>query len=404
MSASRFCLTRDPGLSRSLTDRFCSNGDTIESVSDVGTACAKTRGLPCSTVFVDFRQAAQVASLELFFEPLSRGELGRVDMIATTDGVLPLSTAAFADLYSVKTLRLPLQTAECKEIAHFLSSGGRINGHRCTPECRTLSGGPLSITTYEPRMFKTIDLLERVASKDVPLLLVGETGTGKTTLAQIIHNQSPRRDEPFHNVACGALPPTLIESDLFGHARGAFTGADRHKIGRFQAARKGTLLLDEIDVLGPNEQVKLLRIIETGQYEPVGMTETRKSQARLIAASNVDLEAVVESRRFRSDLYYRLNVLQFRLLPLRERVADIVPMAVIFIEECCRQHGIPICSVSRDFLDCLKRFSWPGNIRELKNHLQRAVLLNQDGGLSPRDLTEAVREAPQNAPWLPNRV
>jgi DNA-binding NtrC family response regulator len=400
-----FVLSQDAQLTEGLKSRLSGETfhDEIQQYPQADHLNRRMASLPFSTVFVDFRTEFQAERLGRFFDELQAGRLGCVDLISVTGDTLPLEFAAEADLYAVRSLRLPFAQAEWNRVAQFILSGGRINGNRRLPEFRTLAAESLSFTSYEPRMCAMLELLARVAPRDVTLLLIGETGTGKTTLAQIIHNLSPRRDEPFHNVACGALPPDLIESDLFGHARGAFTGADRDKIGRFEAARRGTLLLDEIDVLGPKEQVKLLRVIETGQFEPVGTTQTRESQARLIVASNVDLETCVESRQFRSDLYFRLNVLQFVLPPLRDRSADIAPMTIRFIEECCRQHDIRIQAVGRDFLDCVKRYSWPGNVRELKNQIQRAVLFNEGGTLTAADLTDTVRQATQSgSPMLDN--
>jgi transcriptional regulator with PAS, ATPase and Fis domain len=248
----------------------------------------------------------------------------------------------------------------------------------------------VEISTFTPALFPVWENLLRVAHRDVTLLIIGATGTGKTTLAKFIHNCSPRRDRPFQTLACGALPTDLIESELFGHARGAFTGADRNKIGRFQAAGRGTLLLDEIDVLDPKQQAKLLRVIETGEYEMVGSTETRLSEARLVVASNVNLEALTENSRFRADLYYRLNVLEFPLPLLKDRPLDIVPLAMAFVAEFSENHGIPVRTVHTDFLEALKRYSWPGNIRELKNHIRRAVLFCENEQLTVSDLSPAI--------------
>jgi transcriptional regulator with PAS, ATPase and Fis domain len=258
---------------------------------------------------------------------------------------------------------------------------------------KALHGRTRSLITFTPLMFHMLDELQVAAAHDVTLLLIGETGSGKTYLARLIHELSPRAASRCVTVACGALPPDLIESELFGYVKGAFTGADRDKLGKFAAAGEGTLLLDEIDVLPPEQQAKLLRVIETGEYEPVGSNETQTSQARLIVASNFDLEELVRKGTFRTDLYYRLNVLNFHLLPLRQRPRDIEYLARDFALRHCRTHGIQIQRIESECIEALKRFAWPGNIRELENVIRRAVLYSRGGVLSVADLPSALRSA-----------
>ncbi|MBD3672509.1 MAG: sigma-54-dependent Fis family transcriptional regulator [Planctomycetaceae bacterium] len=254
-----------------------------------------------------------------------------------------------------------------------------------------IGGENVFIETFTPTMVPVLKQLEKIARHNVTLMLIGETGSGKTTLANLMHRLSSRCDGVFHTVACGALPKELIESELFGHTRGAFTGADRSRIGRFEAANGGTLLLDEIDLLGPPEQAKLLRVIETGEFETVGSTNTQTTSARLIVASNVPLEDLVEQEKFRPDLYYRLNVLQFRLPPLRERKPDIIPLALRMIENLCQEYEISIDYIHQEFLDSLEGYGWPGNLRELKNQLRRAVLFSDNRELRIDHLTSQVR-------------
>jgi len=232
--------------------------------------------------------------------------------------------------------------------------------------------------------------LEVAALHDVSILLIGETGVGKTYLSRLIHEISPRRSEPFVTVACGALPGELIESELFGHKKGAFTGAHADKQGKFVAAGGGTMLLDEIDVLGLEQQVKLLRVIETGEFEPLGCNITVTSRARLVVASNLDLQPLVEQGRFRPDLYYRLNMLKFELPPLRERVMDIEPLARKMIVRLSRQHRVCIDSVDTELIDALQRYPWPGNVRELENVLRRSVIFCRDGHLSVGQLAPHI--------------
>ena len=256
---------------------------------------------------------------------------------------------------------------------------------------KALHGETHSLLTFSPDMFEMVDELNVASRHDVTVLLIGETGSGKTHLARLVHELSERRSERFLTLACGTLPPDLIESELFGYVKGAFTGADQNKEGKFAAAGSGTLLLDEIDVLPPEQQAKLLRVIETGEYEPVGSNETRHSEARLIVASNYDLEGLVSQGTFRQDLFYRLNVLNFRLPPLRERPWDIQYLARQFALNHSRAHKIDLRDIEPEFLEALRRYQWPGNIRELDNVIRRAVLYCQRGVLRIKDLPSGMR-------------
>jgi transcriptional regulator with PAS, ATPase and Fis domain len=232
--------------------------------------------------------------------------------------------------------------------------------------------------------------LEIAARHDVTILLIGETGSGKTYLSRLIHEVSPRRHEPFITVACGALPSELIESELFGHVKGAFTSAHADKEGKFIAARRGSVLLDEIDVLGLEQQVKLLRVIETGEFEPVGSNHTQHCQARLIVASNLDLQPLVEQGRFRPDLYYRLNMLKFTIPPLRQRKVDIIPLAQKFVRHFASKHQVRVDDVDSGLLDALVDYPWPGNVRELEHVIQRAVIYCRDGNLRAQHLPSHI--------------
>jgi two-component system response regulator HydG len=249
-----------------------------------------------------------------------------------------------------------------------------------------------------PSLLPLAEPLALAAAHDVTVLLTGETGSGKTHLARLIHDNSPRRDQRLLVIPCGALAPSLVESEFFGHARGAFTGADQAKVGKFEAAGAGTILLDEVDTLGHEQQAKLLRVIETGEFEPVGSNDTRRCAARLIAASNLDLEAAVAAGKFRQDLYYRLNVLALHLPPLRERVQDVGPLARGMAARFAGKFGKGLFGISPEALALVEGFAWPGNIRQLENVMQQAVLASAGPELLPRHLPAPVREGTPRAP------
>ncbi len=243
-----------------------------------------------------------------------------------------------------------------------------------------------------PSLIPLVDRIALAASHDVTVLLTGETGTGKTYLARLMHEFSHRSHDRFLAVPCGALSANLVESEFFGHVKGAFTGADRAKVGKFAAAGNGTLLLDEIDALGLEQQANLLRVIETGEYEPVGSNETHFSTARIIVASNWNLEDAVERGRFRRDLYYRLNVMSFHLPPLRERKQDIGPLVRGMAARFNRKFKKDLFDITPEAMHALQHFHWPGNIRQLENVIQQGVLVSKGPALLLEHLPPQVQE------------
>jgi two-component system response regulator HydG len=236
------------------------------------------------------------------------------------------------------------------------------------------------------RMKELFENLSLIAPSDATVLIYGESGTGKELVANAIHQNSPRVEKPFIKVSCAALPETLLESELFGHERGAFTGALSRKAGRFQLADGGTLFLDEVNVMSSTTQVKLLRVLQEREFEPLGSTKTVHVDIRLIAATNKELEAEVKEGRFREDLFYRLNVVPIHLPPLRERKEDIPLLAEHFFKLYQEKDRKSIKGFLPKTIDALMRYDWPGNIRELENVIERAILLCRSDYVSPEDL------------------
>lgn len=240
-------------------------------------------------------------------------------------------------------------------------------------------GGDGDLLGRTPSMQRLRQLIERVAPTDATVLITGENGTGKEMVARELWRHSPRRSEPYIKVNCAALSEQLIESELFGHEKGSFTGATDRREGRFELANRGTLLLDEVSEIPPNLQAKLLRVLQEREFERVGGTKTIKVNVRILATSNRDLLQFVERGSFRSDLYYRLNVFPVHVAPLRERPDDIVLLAEAFLRRFSRKHGLKIPGFSDGAVAALNGYPWPGNVRELQNTLERAVILSESG-------------------------
>jgi two-component system response regulator HydG len=237
-----------------------------------------------------------------------------------------------------------------------------------------------------------LDEVEQVSPSDATVLLTGESGTGKGRLARLIHRMSRRRDARFVTVNCGAIPENLLESELFGYEKGAFTGAVARKEGRFDLARGGTLFLDEITEASPAIQVKLLRVLQDGEYERVGGTETLVADVRVIAASNRDIEKEVDASRFRQDLFYRLNVIRLHAPPLRDRADDVALLAQHFLIRFTRKDGKDVRGFTPEALEVLAGWNWPGNVRELENAVERAVVLCRDDRIGVEDLPKQIRQ------------
>ena len=247
-----------------------------------------------------------------------------------------------------------------------------------------------NIVGHDPHMQRLFDMIDSVADTKATVLITGESGTGKSMIARAIHRRSSRRDKPFVEVACGALPETLLESELFGHVAGAFTGATGEKIGKFMQADGGTIFLDEIGTASPGMQVKMLRVLQEFEFEQVGGSKTFNIDSRVILATNEDLTAAVAAGTFRQDLYYRINVINIELPTLRQRISDIPLLAETFLENVCKDSGKQVEGFTDECLDMLRRYRWPGNVRELQNVIERAVLLGKSDRIGVEDLPTDV--------------
>ena len=243
-------------------------------------------------------------------------------------------------------------------------------------------------------MRNVLDLARRVARVDSTIIITGESGVGKERIARLVHDESPRASGPFVAINCGAVPEGLLESELFGHAKGSFTGAAQDRPGLFEAASRGTLFLDEIGEVSPAMQVKLLRTLQEHEVRRVGENRSRAVDARVLAATNRDLAAEVRAGRFRQDLYYRLRVVEIRVAPLRDRRDDILPLARTFLQACTERMGRRVTGLTPRAADQLVRYAWPGNVRELENAIERAVVLAKGTRIDVEDLPEEFGLAP----------
>ena len=256
-----------------------------------------------------------------------------------------------------------------------------------------MSAANIAWVAADPASLRVLELAEKLAETATTLLITGESGTGKDQLARWIHQRGPRHDAPFLKIDCASLPSELVESELFGHERGAFTGAVARKPGRLEMAQGGTIVLDEVAALTSGVQAKLLRVLEERTFERLGGTDTLRMDARLMALTNADLARAVAAGRFREDLFFRLNVLAIPVPPLRERRADIAPLAGHFLARLAPVHGKPGASLDPAAFRTLEGHAWPGNVRELKNAIEHALVFGKELLITRADFPELVRTA-----------
>jgi DNA-binding NtrC family response regulator len=291
-------------------------------------------------------------------------------------------------------------------LAVIAKSLGQAQRSRCEFQGPLVAGERCGLVGGSATMQALCDTIERIAASPATVLITGETGTGKELVAEALHRLSDRKDAPIVRINCGALPENLVEAELFGHEKGAFTGAERAKPGRFELADGGTLFLDEVGELPPAMQVKLLRVLQDGVVDRVGGIESRQVDVRLIAATNRELEAEVREGRFREDLYYRLRVVELRVPPLRERLEDVPALVECFLDKHAQRLGRRRPTASSDAVATLMAREWPGNVRELESAVERAILLAREATLGPADFeagpASGVPASPSGVPASPD--
>jgi DNA-binding NtrC family response regulator len=373
-----------------LADALRQDGHTVEVAAGGAEAIALGRAARFDVVLTDIKmgEVDGLAVLREFRQHSPETAIVLLTAFGSMDSAIDAIRQGAYD-YLAKPFRkeeIRLVVRRSLEHSRLLQENARIR-----EELRDRHGSPLIGSS--PPMLEVYKLIARVSLGKSTVLLEGESGTGKELVARAIHANSPRRDHPFVPVHCAALPETLLESELFGHEKGAFTGAVASKRGLFESADQGTLFLDEIGEIGPALQVKLLRVIQEQEVRRVGSTASVKVDVRIIAATNRDLAQLVKNGKFRDDLFYRLNVVRIVLPPLRERREDIPMLAHHFLQKVSSANGLPVRGFVPETMALLERYHWPGNVRELENVIERTVSLVPGPLIMPDDLPEEVRKA-----------
>lgn len=380
----------EEALRKQVASLLISRGYHVEEACDGMEAAQQLAQKPFPLVLCDVNMP-QLTGLELLKHIRDREYSTAVALITAhaniRDAVEAMKDGAFDYIEKPIKENILLEIVAKAKKAHDMIEKISLSAPTLTPgEGRECVGQSREMK----RVFQVVEKLTRV---NTSVLIRGENGTGKELVARAIHFNSPRKDGPFVGVNCAAIPETLIESELFGHEKGAFTGADQRQIGKFQYAAKGTLFLDEIGDTSQATQVKLLRVLQEHAFTPVGSSREIKSDVRIIAATNRDLEKLIKEGKFREDLYYRLNVMPIFLPPLRERRDDIVSLANHFIDKFNQEHGKSIISISPEALSALEHFHWPGNIRELENAIEHGFVVESTSTLTFSSLPDYLRKA-----------
>ncbi len=385
----------EEGMRVGLEKALSLEGYRVTSAATGAEALAKARQERFDCAFVDLR-LPDLSGTDLLSDLKSSGT---AVVIITAYATVDTAVRAMK-LGAVDYLQKPFDNHDIVALADRLCLGAREK----EPSVHESARGNVLVAD-SPVMKRIVATLRKVMGSEIPLLLQGESGTGKEMLARFVHEKSGRVDRPFVAINCGAIPPELLESELFGHEKGAFTGAHATAIGKFEAAGAGTIFLDEIGEMGPALQTKLLRALEERVFEPVGSTRSVPLAARIIASTNSDLPAMIREKRFRLDLYYRLKGVAVTIPPLRERREDIEPLLTLFLDTFRRRYDKPRVEISREAVRFLRSYQWLGNVRELKNAVESAVLLSdQNRPLMPHDfLLEGANETHLPELWQQER-
>jgi len=398
LDAKILVVDDDPGVRETLDAVFSSFGCRVNLRSDGEEALAAIKEESYDVIFIDYRMP-KMDGIGVLREAVALSPEAAVVLI-TGEGSESIARDAFklgAFDYVSKPFRkvedLEIIVAQAIERQQLRRENNELR--RQNTDLRSLIDSKYSFKSIvggTREMRKIFDLIERVASTRSTVLVTGESGTGKELIAKALHFHSDRKDRPFVSVNCGALPDNLLEDELFGHVRGAFTDAISDRMGRFEQAHQGTLFLDEIGNMSQNLQVKLLRVLQEREFTPLGTTRRVDVDVRIVAATNDDLREMIDARRFRKDLYYRLNVINIRMPSLRERRGDIALLASHFLEKCCDEMKMPRKAFSPAAVRELLAYPWPGNVRQLENVVERAVALSGDRAvLDLDDLPDEIR-------------
>jgi len=389
MAEKRVLITDDDKQTRDLVATFLGyKGYTVFQACDAMEAMEKIEAEDIDLVVTDVMMP-KVNGLEFIKRVKAiRPELVAIVYSAYGNSVM---TANLLKAGAFFYLEKPFDLEELDSIIQrgFEHHALQSRSYRSAPSIRNRSH--IKMIGESPKMLALFELIEKVADSDSTVLILGESGTGKELVAQSIHDLSSRKSKNFVPVNCGAIPDELLESELFGHVKGSFTGAVANRVGRFEMADRGTLFLDEIGDMKTSLQVKLLRVLQSRELEPVGATRSKKIDTRIIAATNQNLENLVEEKVFREDLFYRLSVIPIVIPPLRERKEDIPLLVDSFIEKFSRDTRRSVQGFDREAMEALIAFDWPGNIRELENLVERMVILKGKGTVTLEDLPEKYR-------------